>query len=88
MVVVNGARCRNFPGRQTDMKDYQWLAVLHAHGLLTSGFVPPADIRRLRDCVRLRSDLVGLAAQPMRHAQDRLNVKIHVMISDLTGSVG
>src|SRR5580765_6675093 len=32
--VVNGAHCRNFPGRKTDMKDCQWLAVLHAHGLL------------------------------------------------------
>jgi transposase len=34
VVVVNGAHCRNFPGRKTDMKDCQWLAVLHAHGLL------------------------------------------------------
>ena len=91
VVVVNGARCRSFPGRKTDMKDCQWLAVLHAHGLLTSGFVPPADIRRLRDYVRLRSDLVGLAAQhvqPMQKALDRLNVKIHVVISDITGVSG
>ncbi len=90
-VVVNGAHCRNFPGRKTDMKDCQWLAVLQAHGLLTSGFVPPADIRRLRDYVRLRSDLVSLAAQPVQHMQkalDRLNVKIHVVISDLTGVSG
>ena len=28
-VVVNGAHCRNIPGRKTDMKDSQWLAVLH-----------------------------------------------------------
>jgi hypothetical protein len=40
-MVVNGAHCRNFPGRKTDMKDCQWLAVLHAHGLLSGGFVPP-----------------------------------------------
>jgi hypothetical protein len=32
----------NFPGRKTDMKDCQWLAVLHAHGLLQSGLsLPP-----------------------------------------------
>ena len=49
VVVVNGAHCRNIPGRKSDMKDCQWLAVLHAHGLLSGGFVPPSDIRRLRD---------------------------------------
>jgi transposase len=90
-VVVNGAHCRNFPGRKTDMKDCQWLAVLHAHGLLTSGFVPPADIRRLRDYLRLRQDLVSMAAQHVQHMQkalDRLNVKIHVVISDITGVSG
>ncbi|MBI5060677.1 IS110 family transposase [candidate division KSB1 bacterium] len=91
VVVVNGAHCRNFPGRKTDMKDCQWLAVLHAHGLLTSGFVPPADLRRLRDYLRVREDLVGMAAQHVQHMQkalDRLNVKLHVVISDITGASG
>jgi transposase len=91
VVVVNGAHCRNFPGRKTDMKDCQWLAVLHAHGLLSGGFVPPADIRRLRDYMRLRGDLVDLAAQHVQHMQkalDRLNVKLHVVISELTGVSG
>src|SRR5262249_16004223 len=87
VVVVNGAHCRNFPGRKTDIKDCQWLAVLHAHGLLSGGFVPPSDIRRLRDYVRLREDLVRMAAQHVLHMQkalDRLNVKLHVVISDIT----
>jgi transposase len=91
VVVVNGAHCRNFPGRKTDMKDCQWLAVLHAHGLLTSGFVPAADIRQLRDYMRLRGDLVSMAAQHVQHMQkalDRLNVKLHVVISDITGVSG
>jgi len=91
VVVVNGAHCRNFPGRKSDMKDCQWLAVLHAHGLLTSGFVPPWDIRRLRDYLRVREDLVTMAAQHVQHMQkalDRLNVKLHVVISDITGVSG
>ncbi len=91
VVVVDGRQCRNFPGRKSDMKDCQWLAVLHAHGLLTSGFIPPADIRRLRDYMRLRGDLVSMAAQHVQHMQkamDRLNVKIHVVISDITGVSG
>jgi transposase len=91
VVVVNGAHCRNIPGRKTDMKDSQWLAVLHAHGLLRGGFVPPADIRRLRDYIRIRADLVEMAAQHVQHMQkamDRLNVKIHVVISQTTGWSG
>jgi transposase len=91
VLVVNGAHCRNIPGRKTDMKDCQWIAVLHAHGLLKSGFVPPADIRRLRDYMRLRADLVRMAAQHVQHMQqamDRLNVKIHVVLSDITGFSG
>lgn len=89
--VVNGAHCRNLPGRKTDMKDCQWLATLHSHGLLSGGFVPAADIRRLRDYVRIRADLVSMAAQHIQHMQkalDRLNVKIHVVISDITGVSG
>lgn len=91
VLVVNGAHCRNFPGRKSDMKDCQWLAVLHAHGLLRGGFVPPGQIRRLRDYMRLRADLVSMAAQHVQHMQkalDRLNVKIHVVISDITGVSG
>jgi transposase len=91
VVVVNGAHCRSIPGRKTDMKDSQWLAVLHAHGLLRSGFVPPSDIRRLRDYMRIRSDLVTMASQHVQHMQkalERLNVKIHVVISDITGVSG
>ena len=91
VVVVNAAHCRNIPGRKSDMKDSQWLAVLHAHGLLRGGFVPAADIRRLRDYLRLRADLVSMAAQHVQHMQkalDRLNVKIHVVLSDITGCSG
>ncbi len=40
-VVVNGRHVPNVPGRKTDMADCQWLATLHAHGLLRGGFVPP-----------------------------------------------
>jgi transposase len=91
VVVVNGAHCRNIPGRKSDMKDCQWLAVLHAHALLSGGFVPATEIRRLRDYIRLREDLVSMAAQHVQHMQkamDRLNVKIHVVLSDITGWSG
>lgn len=91
VVVVNGRHVRNVPGRKTDMADCQWLATLHAHGLLHSGFVPPAHIRTLQDYMRLRQDHVTLAASHVQHMQkafERMNIKLHDVISDLTGVSG
>jgi len=91
VVVVNGRHVQNVPGRKTDMSDCQWLATLHAHGLLRGGFVPPARIRHLQDYQRLRNDHVSGAAsqvQKMQQALERMNVKFHDVISDLTGVSG
>jgi len=91
VLVVNGRHVRNLPGRKTDMADCQWLATLHAHGLLRSGFVPPPDIRRLQDYLRLREDHISLAASHVQHMQkalERMNVKFHDVISDLSGVSG
>lgn len=91
VLVVNGRHVRNVPGRKTDMADCQWIATLHSHGLLSSGFVPPADIRRLQDYMRLREDHVRMAASHVQHMQkamERMNIKFHDVISDVTGASG
>jgi transposase len=89
--MVNGKQTRNLPGRKTDMKDCQWGATLHAHGLLQAGFVPPAQIRRLQDYLRLRADHLSSAAASVQHQQqalERMNVKLHDVISSLVGDSG
>ncbi len=89
--MVNGKQTRNLPGRKTDMKDCQWGATLHAHGLLQAGFVPPAQIRRLQDYLRLRADHLACAAACVQHQQkalERMNVKLHDVISSLVGVSG
>ena len=91
VVMVNGKHTRNLPGRKTDMKDCQWGATLHAHGLLRAGFVPPAHIRRLQDYLRLRTDQLTSAAASVQHQQkalERMNVKLHDVISSLVGASG
>jgi transposase len=91
VVMVNGKYTRNLPGRKTDMKDCQWGGTLHAHGLLRGGFVPPAEIRRLQDYLRLRNDHVQSAAASIQHQQkalERMNVKLHDVISSLAGASG
>ena len=98
--MVNGRQTRNVPGRKTDMKDSQWGATLHMHGLLKAGFVPPADIRRLQDYLRLRADHVASAGAHVQHmpghegapawprALERMNIKLHDVISSLAGMSG
>ena len=89
--MVSGRQTRNAPGRKTDMQDAQWGATLHMHGLLRAGFVPPAEIRRLQDYLRLRADHVNQAAscvQLMQKALERMNIKLHDTISSLAGASG
>lgn len=91
VLMVNGKYVKNLPGRKTDMKDCQWQATLHAHGLLKGGFVPQEQIRRLQDYQRLRADHISQAAsceQQMQKALERMNIKLHDAISDLTGVSG
>lgn len=91
VLMVNGRQTRNLPGRKTDMKDCQWGATLHAHGLLRAGFVPPAQVRRLQDYLRLRAEHVASAGAHVQHMQkalERMNVKLHDVISSLTGASG
>jgi transposase len=91
VLMVKGKQTRNVPGRKTDMKDCQWGATLHAHGLLRAGFVPPAEIRRLQDYLRLREDHMTIAGSHVQHLQkalERMNIKLHDVISSLVGASG
>jgi transposase len=57
--LVNARSVKNVPGRaKTGKKDAVWLAKLTERGMLRPSFVPPPQIRRLREFTRLRADLV------------------------------
>jgi transposase len=57
--LVPAAQARQIKGRpKTDKLDAMWLARLTEWGLLRACFVPPAEIRALRDYTRARADLV------------------------------
>jgi transposase len=57
--LVNPAHARQLAGRpKTDRLDAQWIARLAEMGLLRPSFVPPPEIRALRDLTRTRLMLV------------------------------
>jgi transposase len=53
--LLNAHHLRNVPGRKTDVKDSEWICQLVQRGLVKPSFVPPGEIRRLRDLTRLRA---------------------------------
>jgi transposase len=54
VLVCNAAHVKNVPGRKTDLADAEWLAQLLERGLLAGSFIPPADVKAVRDLVRYR----------------------------------
>jgi transposase len=57
--LVNSRQSRQLAGRpKTDRLDAQWIARLAEMGLLRPSFVPPPEIRALRDLTRTRLQLV------------------------------
>jgi transposase len=63
--LVRAQDVKQAPGRpKSDKLDAVWLAKLTERGMLRPSFVPPAEIRALRDYTRLRTDL---ARERTRH---------------------
>ena len=91
VMLVDPRRIKNVPGRKTDVLDCQWLQQLHTYGLLSGAFRPDGDIRRLRSYLRQRVMLVQYASHHIQHMQKALtqmNVKLHHVISNITGKTG
>ena len=91
VLLVNARQLRYVPGRKTDMRDCQWIQLLHSCGLLRGSFRPNEVIVGLRT---LHRQLRKLGAESTRYVQwiqktlDQMNVQIHRAVTDLTGQTG
>jgi transposase len=91
VVLANARQLRSVPGRKTDMKDCQWLQLLHSCGLLRGSFRPDESICALRTLYRQCANLVaqrGTAVQWMQKALDQMNVQVHRAVTAITGTTG
>jgi transposase len=82
---------KHVPGRKTDVKDSEWIAQLLQYGLLSPSFIPPPDIRKLRDLTRQRTELVRDSATVANRIQKVLedaNIKLGSLASDVLGVSG
>lgn len=64
--VCNAQHVKNVPGRKSDMSDAEWLADVAAHGMVRPSFVPPPEIRELRDLTRHRKSLVDTRSREVQ----------------------
>src|SRR5918995_103352 len=85
--LVNARDVKNVPGRpKTDKLDAVWLAKLTERGMLRPSFVPPVEIRQLRDYTRLRIDLTQERARHWQRLEKLLEdalVKVSSVASTL-----
>jgi transposase len=91
ILLVNARHVKNVPGHNTDKKDSRWLSKLLLSGLLKGSFIPPRDIRDLRDLVRYRKKVITQAASDKNRIIKILedgNIKLSSVLSNVDGSVG
>jgi len=90
--LVNARDVKNVPGRpKTDKLDAIWLAKLNERGMLRPSFVPPREIRELRDYTRLRAELVEERSRHRQRLEKLLEdslIKLSTVATDLLGKSG
>jgi transposase len=90
--LVNARDVKNVPGRpKTDKLDAVWLAKLNERGMLRPSFVPPAEIRELRDYTRLRAELVEDRSRHKQRLEKLLEdalIKVSTVATDMFGKSG
>src|SRR5438034_2824345 len=91
VILANPEQVKALRGKKTDPKDCRWLAGLLRHGLVQPSFIPPRDIRELRDLTRRRRTLMQQGASERNRVQKILedaNVKIGNVLTDVFGMSG
>lgn len=91
IILVNARHVKNVPGHKTDKKDSKWISKLLLAGLLKGSFIPPRDIRELRDLVRYKKKQIAHVASEknrMIKILEDANIKISTVLSDVHGASG
>ena len=88
VVLAHPKYVKAIRGKKTDKKDAQWIADIFKHDLVSGSFIPPADIRQLRDLTRYMVKLTSFTTGEKNRAQNCLtvsNLKLDDVFSDIFG---
>lgn len=87
-IITHPKYVRTIPGKKTDKKDSIWIADMFKHGLVEPSFMPPIDIRQLRELMRYRNKLINTRSGEKNRFQNSLtmsNVQIANVVTDVFG---
>jgi len=88
IVLAHPKYVKAIRGKKTDKKDAKWIADLFKHDLVAGSFMPPADIRQLRDLMRYRYKLICFKSSEKNRLQNCLtvsNIQLGNVVSDTSG---
>ena len=88
VVLANPQYLKKVPGKKSDVKDCEWIALLLRCGLIPASFIPSRPIRELRELNRTRRKLVGTMASEKNRIQKVLedaNIKLASVVSKIDG---
>lgn len=88
IVLAHPKYVKAIRGKKTDKKDAKWIADLFKHDLVAGSFMPPSDIRQLRDLMRYRHKLICFRSSEKNRLQNCLtvsNIQLGNVVSDTFG---
>ena len=88
VTIANPKWVRAVKGNKDDKKDSKWIAELFRMGLVRGSFIPPKDIRVLREFTRYRTRLVSQRSSEKNRLQNAFtvgNVAMDAVVSDMFG---
>jgi len=91
IILANAQQVKGIRGHKTDPEDAHWLAHLLRHGLIRPSYIPPLEVRQLRDLTRRRKQLVRNGAQERNRILKNLesaNIKLGNVLTDVLGLSG
>jgi transposase len=91
VILANARHIKNVPGRKTDVQDSEWLCKLLRSGLVRGSFIPPIEIRELRDMTRYKRKLIQATTAEKQRIEKILedaNIKLSSVASNIFGVSG
>jgi transposase len=88
IVLANAQRLKAIPRKKTDIMDCKRIANLLRYGLLPNSFIPPREIRELRDLNRTRRKLVGMMTSEKNRlvkVLEAANIKLSSVVTRIYG---
>ena len=88
IVLAHPKYVKAIRGKKTDKKDAKWIADLFKHDLVAGSFMPPSDIRQMRDLMRYRFKLTCFTSSEKNRFQNCLtvsNIQLGNVVSDTFG---